>query len=270
MKSVPEFSAVRGGGVAIVDNEQSVGELYSQVRVAREYIEKRNRFSWQKVLHARQVSAINHAIALFRPTRVLEVAPGPARLAVDLEGVKNGIMVENSREMILIAESRLRSHGLARVWRLVQGNAFELDKVMGNQEVEFAFTFRFIRHFNKEDRRRLYRLIRGRLSSGGVLMFDVVSERMRRRLDISDDGRQSDEPVVYDEVFTERGIRVEMAENGFEVVSLEPVLRNFRLQSLISHKMDDLIPRVSLTAVRILERVPTTTPLEWVAVCRKV
>jgi hypothetical protein len=270
MKSVPDVSAVRGVGLGIVDNEQSVGELYSKAKVAREYIERRSRYSWQKVLHEKQVSAVNRAIAAFRPPRVLEVAPGPARLAVDLEGVKSGIMVENSTEMIVNAEARLRSRGLAGVWRLVHGNAFALDKAMSSQEVEFAFTFRFIRHFRTEDRRRLYRLIRGRLSRGGVLMFDVVSERMRKMLESSDDGSRSDEPVVYDAVFTERGIRVEMEENGFEVVSLEPVLRNFHLQSLISHKMDDLVPWISLTAVRSLEKVPFRSPLEWVAVCRKV
>jgi hypothetical protein len=60
-----------------------------------------------------------------------------------------------------------------------------------------------------------------------------------------------------------------MERNGFEVLTLEPVLRHFWLQSVISYKFDDFASRMSFKVVEGLEKIPSRNPLEWVAVCRK-
>jgi hypothetical protein len=50
---------------------------------------------------------------------------------------------------------------------------------------------------------------------------------------------------------------------------MDPILRHFGLQSLLSYKLDDVVGPVISPLMRLLELVPSGAPLEWVAVCRK-
>jgi hypothetical protein len=83
----------------------------SAERVAREYIGNRFVEPLGALLHARQVGAVRHAIARERAERVLEIAPGPGRLTVDVmpaverQGAR-AVLVEASAQML--AEARIR------------------------------------------------------------------------------------------------------------------------------------------------------------------
>jgi hypothetical protein len=61
-----------------------------------------------------------------------------------------------------------------------------------------------------------------------------------------------------------------MLQHGFEVEGLHPVLNHFGVQSWLSYKGDDVAPAVVDALVRGLELVPSSEPLEWVAVCKKL
>jgi hypothetical protein len=61
-----------------------------------------------------------------------------------------------------------------------------------------------------------------------------------------------------------------MKNNGFRVLSMEPVIGRFVLQSRLSYKLDDLVPRFASGAVRLLEKFPSQQRAEWVALCQKV
>ena len=88
----------------LVSNEETVSALYKDTDVAQSYIDQRFSFSWNRLLHDRQVSEINNVIRDYAPSTILEVAPGPVRIATDLVGVKKGVMVEYSKEMIEVGK----------------------------------------------------------------------------------------------------------------------------------------------------------------------
>ncbi|MGH8132483.1 MAG: class I SAM-dependent methyltransferase [Steroidobacteraceae bacterium] len=253
----------------VADEPRSVAAVYEDGEVAASYLKKRLRFSWQRLLHERQVWAINQALAAHRPATVLELAPGPARMSVELKGVSRGVMVENSEEMIAIARARLAQAGLSDAWSVIRGNAFELGKAVGSVAFEFAYTLRFIRHFRDNERKQLYEQLRSHLVPFGWLMFDVVNGVARERVAARHGSHPRGEIPIYDACYSAAGFTREMRDNGFEVVSLMPVLRHFDLQSLVSYKFDDVVPTLVRVLIGGLERLPSSVPLEWVALCRK-
>lgn len=255
------------GGMA--DAKDGVAAVYEDEGVADSYLAKRMTFSWQKLLHRRQVEILNRVIAAHRPDSVLELAPGPARLSTDVSGVSHGVMVENSDAMIRIALRRLRQRGLDDIWSVKAGSAFDLDHLLSGDQFALAYTFRFIRHFRQDERSQLYRELDARLAPGGMLVFDVVSKHVRDALDARAKEAPSGELNVYDATYTPELFRAEMDRNGFSVVELVPVLTHFGLQSWLSYKGDDVAPGLVGAIVSVLERIPFGTPLEWVAVCRK-
>jgi hypothetical protein len=252
------------------DDEITVAAQYQDGFVADNYLAERLRFSWQNLLHQKQVAAINRVLESFLPLKVLELAPGPARLSVNLKGVKHGFMVENSEEMIVIALKRLRDSGLDRVWEIIHGNAFNLDRLIEASSCDFCFTFRFIRHFHLNDRVRLYRLIRERLTSRGFLMLDVVNEFTRAKIDARQRGKLNQKLCIYDASYSESNFKKELDSNGFKVIMMEPVINYFSLQSWLSYKFDDVFRRVTMTAVSFLEKIPSRHSLEWIALCQKI
>jgi hypothetical protein len=252
------------------DDEIGVASLYQDGSVAGNYLDERLRFSWQRLLHEKQLAALNRIIASYSPVRILELAPGPARLSVSLKGVRQGVMVENSEEMISIARKRLRDSGLDQSWRIIHGNAFDLDALIEESSCDFCFTFRFIRHFRLKDRERLYGLLRHRLTPNGLLMFDVVGKSMRGRIEAKQKGQASRGLCVYDVSYSEADFQKEMEDNGFKVIFMDPVVRCFNLQSWLSHKFDDILNGLTMTAVSLLEKFPSRHPVEWIALCQRM
>jgi len=253
----------------MADDKHSVAAVYEDEKVADAYLAKRMQFTWQRLLHRKQVACLNRAIAARRPSSVLELAPGPARLSTEVSGFGRGVMVENSEEMIRIARQRLKQKGLDATWSVIGGSAFELEALLPEQAFDLAYTFRFIRHFREPERAQLYRGIHDRLSNGGVLVFDVVNKKVRDALDARMTETPKGELSVYDATYTPESFRAEIGQYGFDVVGLQPVLVHFGMQSWLSYKGDDVAPAVVDALVRALELIPSGAPLEWVAVCTK-
>src|SRR5689334_15570401 len=98
--------------------EASVKTLYEDFDVAEEYVKQRFGHAWGKLLHRTQAAAVNQVIRQGRIENVFEIAPGPARLATELKGVRRGLMLDNSAAMLAVAQRRLQSAGLAHLWEL--------------------------------------------------------------------------------------------------------------------------------------------------------
>jgi SAM-dependent methyltransferase len=253
----------------LADEQRSVAAIYESGAIAGAYLDKRMQFSWQRMLHQKQVAFLDRTIASLAPTNLLEVAPGPARLAVELTHKTRGTMVENSEEMIAIARQRLAGAGLAQQWEVKQGDAFNLGGYVTPESFDFAYTFRFLRHFRTPEREQLYANLRQSLKSGGHLVFDVVGDVVFQQVEARNPQRASGEIAIYDVTYTAQTFTEEMARNGFDVVKLYPILKHFSLQSLLSYKLDDVIGPLIPPALGLLEILPSSAPLEWVAVCRK-
>jgi SAM-dependent methyltransferase len=250
------------------NSETSVASLYNNEVVTATYIQHRFSSSWGKLLHASQVRQINHVIRDYQPHTILEIAPGPARIAVDLKGVQQGLMIEYSKEMLKLAKHHLSSAGLESLWELHQHNAFDLESL--HLQCDLLYSFRFIRHFDISDRARLYQAIHGSLIPRGLFMLDVVNRRVRQQLDLKYGPPSEQGLKVFDATYSPEEFRHELTTYGFEVLSLTPVLRCFEFQSRVSYMIDHRLATLANLAVHMLERVPLQHPLEWIALCRKL
>jgi ubiquinone/menaquinone biosynthesis C-methylase UbiE len=248
-------------------DEQSVRVLYEDVEVAETYIRQRFSHAWGKLLHQKQVVEVNKVIQATKPENILEIAPGPARLATELQGVRRGLMLDNSMAMLALAKRRLEEAGLEHLWEVEQGNAFDLENF--RRQFSFLFTFRFLRHFCLDERSRLYGSIRACLRPSGLLMFDVVNKTLRDQLDAKQP-RKTGELEVYDETYTPDTFGQEMKEYGFRVLRLTPVLNHFSFQSWISYQLDHRLRALSSVLVRSIENIPSRQPLEWIVLCQRI
>ena len=221
-------------------DKQSVASLYQAGEVADTYIRKRFSHAWSRLLHRHQVAEVNRVIRVYRPERVLEIAPGPARITTELQGVRRGVMLEYSEAMLALAQRRLAMAGLTDVWELRHGDAFELDRLPC--QCDFVYTFRFLRHFQPSDRVRLYRGMAACLPRQGLCMFDVVNQTVRQQLDAKQPPGSPGDLDVYDATYSPETFRQEMQAHGFEVLRLVPIVTHFALQS-----SDKLPVRSSLT-----------------------
>jgi len=251
----------------LASNERAVSALYQNSTVANKYIQDRFVLAWQQLLHRMQVRSVQQSIQLFNPDNVLEIAPGPARLTTELTGISKGTMLEYSSDMINVARVRLQEHELLNKWTIVHGNAFELKDCPG--PFDFIYTFRFIRHFDEEHRVRLYAAIHSRLRLHGILMFDVVNSTYNMQ-DRPSANKTADALPVFDAGYTPKQFRDEMNAGGFEVLDMHPVIRHFRIQAWISSKLYDVVPAFSRRIVQAIETIPSRSPLEWIAVCRRM
>jgi ubiquinone/menaquinone biosynthesis C-methylase UbiE len=248
-------------------DEQGVASLYQSAEVVATYIQRRFSHSWGRLLHQKQVAEVNRVLTVYQPLSILEIAPGPARIAAELQGVRQGVLLEHSKEMLAYAKRRLAAAGCEAVWELRHGNAFELEKLQ--RQFDFLYTFRFIRHFKGEERVRLYHNITACLRSQGLFMLDVVNQTVRQKLDARQPQKLSGELDIYDATYTAESFRQEMHAYGFQVLRLIPILTHFSLQSRMSYLLDNRCAFVSDILVRTLERMPSSQPLEWVALCQK-
>jgi ubiquinone/menaquinone biosynthesis C-methylase UbiE len=246
----------------VLKKPDEIRGAYSDTATAEEYVDRRFTSAWGSVMHAAQVKTVNDVIQAHRVERVLELAPGPARLSRDVSGFLRGYLCEFNDSMLQVARRRLRD--AAARWHLVRGDAFHLP-FQDSASLDLVYTFRFIRHFEAADRSALYRQIHGVLKPGGLFIFDAVNDRVGRP------ARTRDDPAncpVFDEFYTRASLQAELVAHGFTTIALVDVIRHMtlqqRIQVLIGPRSNGLARRL----ISLLERVPGD-PLEWVVVCRK-
>jgi len=243
---------------AQISTELELSGCYKGRELAAGYVEARFVSELMHLLHQRQVAAVQRVFDRRRPAAALEVAPGPGRITRDLSPSGRLVCLEFNEGMI--AEGRAACANGAE-W--VQGNAFDLPF---EQQFQFVYSFRFIRHFHRTERDRLYEQVRKVLQPGGTLVVDAVNERVSGPLRKENPG----EYPIYDKLYAdERELVEELRANGFEDVQLEPVQRWFSMQYRAQTLLGPRSPRLCRFAVRGLERLRRGPSLEWIATCRR-
>src|SRR3954468_16872392 len=100
---------------------------YQDDKVAREYVATRFVSPLGAMLHDRQVRTVQRLIREHGVHKAIEIAPGPARLTVDVAHLLDHVtLVDSSEQMLREAESRLKARGLGARVHLSQGDAFNL------------------------------------------------------------------------------------------------------------------------------------------------
>jgi ubiquinone/menaquinone biosynthesis C-methylase UbiE len=229
---------------------------YRDPAVVAEYISRRTAQPLNGMLHRQQVRFLNQVLGERRPQRVLEVAPGPARLTAELAHRGRGIAIDGSAEMLAVARDRLRdSQGN---WLVVRGDAFSLPVADGS--VDLAFAIRFVRRFAPDVRRRLYAEIRRTLAPSGALVIDAQN----RAVSLPHRQRKGLERYpVFDALYDRDELIGEIETAGFRVRRLEGFVRHFAVQSRLNQLRRHGLAAVARGMIGLLERVPSRAPSTW-------
>ena len=238
-------------------------KYYQNEKLVEEYEGKRFSKPEDNLLHENQVRFVNQQIEKLRFKKILEIAPGPARITkhINLEGY----LLDSSPKMLIKAKKELIKKN--KKWKIIQGNAFNI-KI--NVRFDLIYTFRFLRHFEIKDRKELYAQINKQLNKEGFLIFDApdkFTENIFRK------GKKKFYPV-YDELWTKKKLKKELEQNGFKVIKIKENLKLYFLYVAISKITIYL--KISQIGFRIIKTIETlipnkiiNKPKEWLLLCQK-
>jgi ubiquinone/menaquinone biosynthesis C-methylase UbiE len=239
-----------------LDQREELQAYYQDHRVVAEYLRRRTGQPLNGVLHRAQVRFLNRVVRTRDPLRVLEIAPGPARLTAELDFQGRGAAIDASPRMLATARARLREHPAQ--WLLVRGDAFELP--FAAAEFDLVYTLKFIRHFQLPERQRLYAEIRRVLAPGGAFVLDAqnraVSLPHRRRKGL-------EQYRIFDVLYDEGELVEELRGAGFAVVAIEGLMRHFGLQQRLNRLRRVGLGGMARRLIEIVERVPGRHPSTW-------
>jgi len=242
-----------------IRDKAGLQEFYDDPRVVDTYLQRKAQ-PLGAVLHARQVAFLNRVIDQLRPGRLLEVAPGPARLSAELRPVPLAVGIDFSPRMLAEARRRTRTER-GPGWRFVRGDGFALP--FRSATFDFAFSVRFVRRFEPGARQRLYAELRRVLRPGGHLVLDAQNRLVAGP---HREGRQ-DYPV-YDELWRRDELVAELEGAGFAVEHLEGIMRRFAWQWRLHRLRRFRLGGPARLLIRALEWTPDRNPSTWMALAR--
>jgi ubiquinone/menaquinone biosynthesis C-methylase UbiE len=243
-----------------LDRSEELQAFYQDRSVVDSYLKRRTAQPLNSVLHRGQVAFLNRVIAERRPRRILEIAPGPARLTAELDFAGVGMAVDASPQMLAVARARLA--GRPGEWSVARGDAFQLP--VASQSVDLVYTTKFIRHFQRDDRARLYGEVRRVLRRGGAFVMDAqnraISQPHREKKGL-------ERYPIYDVLYALPELIDELRAERFAVLRVEGLVKHFALQLRLNRLRRIGLARVARALVRAIERVPGGSPSTWMVLC---
>ena len=149
-----------------------------------------------------------------------------------------------------------------KVWTLVEADAYELDLA---ERFPLVYSFRFIRHLERDARARIYEVVQRHLEQGGRFVFDAPNEVVEAPIRRA----KPEKFPVYDKLWTREELIDELQAEGFTVERLVDVMRWHGMQRVFSKVFERSLQTVGTSIVGALERLPGHEPLEWTVVCRR-
>jgi ubiquinone/menaquinone biosynthesis C-methylase UbiE len=239
-----------------LDQPEDLRAYYRKHDVVAQYLRRRTAQPLNGYLHMAQVRFLNDVIRQRAPRRVLEIAPGPARLTAELDFAGRGVAIDTSPAMLAAARERLRERG--RDWTVMRADAFALP--FPAARFDFVYTLKFIRHFGIEDRKRLYAEIRRVLAPGGAFILDAqnraVSLPHRQRKGLQ-------RYPIYDVLYNLAELRAEIEAAGFRICRIEGLLCHFPLQTRLNRLRRVGLGKAARLLIALLDHVPGRNPSTW-------
>lgn len=245
-----------------------VKKYYQDKEVVEQYLKKRFLMPLRQIHHEKQVDFINEIIRnLNDKSKILEIALGPARLAIEVDVNKEceRFALDFSKEMLKTAKKRLVHANLYEYWNLINSDAFKLP--FRDETFDFVYTFRLIRHLGLAERKEIYSEINRVLKKTGMLVFDAQNynisypHRVREGLE---------NYPVYDVLYQREELISELEDQGWDI-DLKGVMCRFNLQELIQKILlklrinNEIIKKV----LYLLENGSPKNPSEWIVLCQK-
>jgi SAM-dependent methyltransferase len=236
-----------------IRSKSEMQEFYDDPKVVETYLE-RKRQPLGAVLHERQVAFLNRVIGDLGPGRMLEVAPGPARLSAELRRVPVAVGMDFSPRMLAEARRRTRARGLD--WNLVRGDGFKLP--FARASFDLVFSVRFVRRWEPAQRRLIYAELRRVLRPGGHLVLDAQNKLVAGPHREGRDGYP-----VYDELWLRDELVAELEGAGFAVRHLEGMMRQFAWQWRLHRLRRFRLGGPARLLIRALEWTSDRNPSTW-------
>lgn len=241
----------------VLATETEIQDAYQGEETASGYVRERFATQLTRLLHDRQVRAVQRVIDRVRSASILEIAPGPGRLTRHVRPSGKLICLEFNEGMIAQGQAAC---GERAEW--VRGNAFQLPF---GQAFDLVYSFRFVRHFHRADRDRLYAEVRRVLRPGGHFLMDAVNALVSRPLREAN----PEQYPIYDKLHDEQELRDELTRAGFQGLTLEPIHRFYRWQYRSEVLLGPRADWVNRLVIRALESLPTRGGLEWIVTCQR-
>lgn len=205
----------------VVAGKDKIIDRYKDKNLVDAYVAERFSEPLWLAEHLQEVAFVNRMIQRFSPETLMDLATGPARVAVDVDTQDTQTMyaVDSSPAMLESAKKRL-SDG----WITQQEDAYNLS--FDDNTFDLVFSFRFIRHFGSDNREKILQEVRRVLKPDGVFVMGVLNKNMLRGEYIEQFTGAWDKSI-FDEVYTREEIIEEMQAFGFELVEMQPILNNW-------------------------------------------
>ncbi len=247
-------------GFRPLDLSEELQVFYQDRDVVGSYLKRRTAQPLNSLLHRRQVAFLNRVVAERRTTRVLEIAPGPARLTAELEFAGKGIAVDASPQMLAVARDRLR--GRPGEWLIARSDAFQLP--IADHSVDLVYAVKFIRHFQRDDRTRLYAQIRRVLRPGGVFVMDAQN----RAISLPHREQKGLETYpIYDVLYELPELIGELQAEQFRVARIDGLVKHFAIQWRLNWLRHLKLTALASALVRAVELLPSRAPSTWMVLC---
>jgi len=245
-----------------IDRPHELKRYYQDKDVADDYMRLRTSQPLNGVLHRRQVRFLNDQLAARAPGAVLEIACGPGRLTAALRGVRMGVAVDSSAEMLSTAQQRM--NGAGQSWAFLRTDAFVLP--FQSESFDAVYTLRFVRHFQLPERQRLYQEVRRVLRPRGLFMIDALNRDVSQPYRVK---RGLERYHIYDVLYRREEVEAELHAAGFRIVAIEGMIKHFGLQRRLNRLRRVNLDAVATALIASLELVPSTNPSGWMLVCEK-
>ncbi len=246
----------------MIQGVTAIRDAYRDDVVAERYVEERFRQPLGALLHSRQVDAVRRVAGQPGVNHVLEIAPGPARVTVDVAPFlrRPPVIIDASAQMLAQARRRLAAVGHGA--QMIEGDAFSLPFAA---KFDLVYTFRLIRHFQAGERARLYTQIARVLKPGGLFVFDavnvVVSQRLRAHA-------KPGEYQHYDALLSRAELIGELEAAGFRHVSLAGVQHRYGMMQRLQYLVAPRSQTIARAAMEVADRTGGE-PLEWIVTCQR-
>ncbi|MBC8495004.1 methyltransferase domain-containing protein [archaeon] len=229
---------------------------------ADKYISNRFKFPIYIIEHENQVEFVKKAISQFNILTALELGCGPGRVTRDITNVKKGLAIDSSEPMLNIAKSLKLSN-----WNFKKADVFKFKSV---QKYDLIFTFRFIFHFNKGDREKIYSMIHKSLKKNGSLVFEARNKDVAGKIkSVVKFFLGKEKYKVYQKLYTHSELVAELEKNGFKIIKSRGNICNFWLETLISKVFYYIgFKQIGIKIIRNIEK-NCNNPLSWTVLCEK-
>jgi ubiquinone/menaquinone biosynthesis C-methylase UbiE len=238
-----------------IQGEKELIKYYQKKNVSKEYMLRREASLFRYLKNRLEIQSINYLMKLIKPSKILDVGIGPGRMAKEIKYYKKGFGIDTSKEMLKISKKNLKN------WEFKKASAFNLP--FRDEFFDAIISTRFIWHFNKDDRKRIFLQIRNKLKKEGHLIFDFPNKEVKRfPLNKTEIGTKR----VYTISWNKESIQKELKENSFELLNIKGVMNDSKKLYKISNEANS---KLALIKMRFLNYFRKKEPYTYIALAKK-